>query len=191
MRRSHIARALVVLGAGAAALAAVTPAGAAAGGGVVTGNVTIVTPATGIPLTGPCTPTTYTFSSVVLDGVINHAGKTYAGPIKTSNVKGGSSCDVGTGPTTGTVNTAANPATFSGAVGAMTISGKFYGTFTRVATHVIVSLNVIQAKICNASGCGAPFSTRVRLDVSEFIPTQVSGGIKRATFAGEFHIGSV
>lgn len=178
----------LVLVAGLAVLMVMTSAPAAVqGGGVVTGNVKIATPSTGIPLTGACKPTTYTFSSVVLDGVFVNGTQFYAGAIKTVGVKGGSPCDVGSG-SSGTVNSASAPASFSGATGGKTVSGKFYGTFKRTAVLVQVTLNVIQVKL---NGASVP-NFKVKLDFSLFIPTSVSAsGIKAATFVGEFHAGNV
>lgn len=178
---------LIVI-AGLAVLMVMTSAPAAPqGGGAVTGNVTITSPGTGIPLTGACKPTTYTFSSVVLDGLIVNGNKFYVGPITTANVKGGSPCENANGGS-GTVNSVAAPASFSGSFGGRSVSGKFYGTFKRTSSLVMVKLTVVQAKLNGASIPNFP----VRLDVSLFVPTQLSAaGIKKATFAGEFHLGTV
>ena len=178
----------LIMVAGLAVLMVMTSAPAAVtGGGVVSGNVTITQPTSGIPLTGACVVTKYNFASVVLSGIFANGTKYYAGQIKTSGVNGGSSCETLNGAS-GNVNSAGAPATFTGSTAGKTVSGKFYGTYKRTSALVQVKLSVVQAKL---NGVSVP-NFQVRLDFSLFIPTTVStSGVKKASFVGEFHTGTV
>lgn len=153
------------------------------GAGEVSGTV-VSSP--GVPLTG-CSPQTFTFSSVVLNGTITDGARTMAGSVTTANVNGGGSCEGTTGG--GWINPGA---TFQGSSPTGNVSGGFGGSYTRVGTHVIVNLSATMTLCDGANGCATYSNVPIALDASEFIPTKVdpaTGAIQEANFTGEFHVG--
>lgn len=115
-----------------------------AGGGAVGGTVKI-TNAGCIPVaTAPPAPVTYTFSDVIIPGVLaTDAGQAYAGPIDVSNVKGQSVAPHdNTLMGQGLVNSALDQATFTGSSPTSSITGTFYGKYLRVGSVVLVDLDI-------------------------------------------------
>jgi hypothetical protein len=163
-----------------------TPAYAAlAGGGAVSGTVTI-TNAGCIPVaTAAPGPVTYTFSDVVIPGVFaNDAGQAFAGQIDVSNVKGASVAPHdNTVMGQGTVNSATDKATFTGSLPPNSISGTFFGKYLRVGSVVLVDLDVA-GKVNN----GTTQTTKVSV-AAHFQPTNGDGVVQpvcAAAFGGVY-----
>jgi len=121
------------------ALMAMPASATVLGGGEVVGTVTLTNPGCIPVASAPAKPTTYKFDDVVLTGAFSDGSTSpFAGPINVSNVKGGSPGE-NTIQGSGTVNSATDKATFN-STDSQT-AGTFYGTFQRVGSIVIVSLN--------------------------------------------------
>lgn len=121
------------------------PAHAAIVGGGAVGGTVKITNAGCIPVaTAPPGPVTYTFSDVIIPGVLaSDAGQAYAGPIDVSNVKGASVAPHdNTLQGQGSVNSALDKATFTGSSPTSTITGTFYGKYLRVGSVVLVDLDI-------------------------------------------------
>lgn len=169
---------LVVLAALVSALFMILPSAQAAEiAGVVDGNVQLANG--GIPLQGCNSNVTYTFQNVVIRGTFRTGNTVFAGEIRTLNVHGGTTGCESTSSGVGTVNSASDPATFTG-TGAGTASGTFFGTYTRTESIVLVNLNVSG----NVNGSAFTQTVFVR---AQFTPTFIaSGAIQAASFVGEF-----
>ena len=168
--------------------------GAFAAGASIAGDVngTVNYSGTELPLSG-CAYQAYNFSGVIINGAVSGGGQTYVGTIGTAGVRGESTslCPNGTPGETlqggsGTVNSAASPAHFSGNIPgtSSSVSGDFYGTYVRTNSIVTVSLNILNLTI-NGVNTG---STTAKV-AAQFTPTSFNtstGAIKAAEFAGSF-----
>jgi hypothetical protein len=172
-RRSLIAT--VVSGVGVLGFA-MAPASAATGGavGAVVGTVGPISP--GITLT--CTPQTYSFAPITIEGAIAAGTQTAVGTITTSGISGGSTgCESTTGGN-GTVGAF----TLSSTLGVGTVSGSCTGgTYLRVGSIVLVNIN------CTINVNGTTTSLPSLAVVAQFTPTSGNGvttPVTAANFAG-------
>lgn len=169
--------------------ASAAPAGAAVvGGGQATGTVTLANP--GMPVaTAPQGATTYTFTGVVITGIFSDGLNAFDGTINVVNVKGGSPAE-NTISGSGNVNTSGDQASLTGVSAGKTICGRFYGTFSRVGSIVLVDLN---ATLTIASGttvspCAGTSAAQITV-AAEFSPTAGNGvttNITVANFTGVY-----
>lgn len=174
-------------------LGGVGPAQAAGGGaGVVTGGVTITTPATGIPVaTAAPVATTYTFTSTVITGNLTvtsgTSAATYNGLVAVT-ASGGSASENAAGGT-GTVTITALAGTDpTGATIALAASPAPTGHFLRLGTNVDVELR-FSVTITPPIGPAITGGTIVTLRSAQFVPTSGNGvttPVTAATFAGSY-----
>lgn len=166
----------------------VFPASAAVTGqGQVVGTVTLTNGTTCIPVaTAAKAVTTYSFSGVVITGDFADGANSYNGPVGVTNVNGGSNpSGENTIGGSGNVNTIGSPASFSGSTGGKTISGTFYGNYSRNGSIVTVSL-IVTASINGAASQTFPLTV-----AANFQPTSGNGvttPICAATFSGVYKV---
>lgn len=151
--------------------------------GEVVGNVAYIN-GPGLRLDGTCTNQEYQFDGVKLTGtIILSNGKSFSGTITPTGVTGKSNgCETLNGGN-GSVNSLTSQASFTGSGSVGSVSGNFYGTYTRTSSVVVVNLTA------SVTISGTTENNVTIIVRAQFIPNKVNpstGCIEQAAFAGGF-----